>query len=32
MSNYIHILKLLVDGDAFCKQGVEIMNDYNEII
>ena len=28
----IYILKLLVDGDAFCKQGVEIMNEDNKII
>ena len=32
MSNYIHVLKLLVDGDAFCEQGVEIMNEDNYII
>lgn len=32
MSNFIHVLKLLVEGDAFCKECVEIVNENNEII
>lgn len=32
MSNFVHVLKLLVEGDAFCKECVEIVNEDNEII
>lgn len=32
MSNFIHVLKLLVEGDAFCKECVEIVNEDNEVI
>ena len=32
MSNFIHVLNLLVEGDAFCKECVEIVNENNEII
>lgn len=32
MSNFIHVLKLLVEGDAFCKECVEIVNENNEAI
>lgn len=32
MSNFIHVLKLLVKGDAFCKECVEIVNEDNVII
>ena len=32
MSNFIHVLKLLVEGDAFCKECVEIVNEDNVII
>lgn len=32
MSNFVHVLKLLVESDAFCKECVEIVNEDNEII
>lgn len=32
MSNFVHVLKLLVEGDAFCKECVEIVNEDNKII
>lgn len=32
MSNFVHVLKLLVESDAFCKECVETMNEDNEII
>ena len=31
MSNFIHVLNLLVEVDAFCKECVEIVNEDNEI-
>ncbi len=31
MSDFVHVLKLLVEGDAFCKECVEIVNEDNEI-
>ena len=32
MSNFVHVLKLLVATDAYCKECVEIVNEDNEII
>lgn len=32
MSNFVHVLKLLVETDAYCKECVEIVNEDNEII
>ena len=32
MSNFVHVLKLLVESEAFCKECVETMNEDTEII